>query len=346
MAEATFDVFTRVVAGAVWNKLTRGFLVATGTLSLPPDTDSARELVLRSSMNWSTLIPNHKQRYTEKEYCLLSNSALFADVFLCAYRIKGRFNVEAFVKRLLNPWVPSSPLVEYFVLSKIRDNMLWHVDGGMNAGYDMVMYYVLGPSDSVSCFMLLEIDTMQLLQAEVADSSFPTYEQIDAGLIQIDNLKIPLETPDLTGCEATFCGLMRKPELNGLRVNVVKLQDDGKYLVQHGDEQKVVHPRYLQFDPGYCKLPEEISSAVKWLPVDVQRAVQRAVAAGVLRCRFIWAREGDVVVFDGSKPHAVWNVSSVTGRPQLAVAVNYRGVIPHVMAYMKQRSVRLKLSEV
>lgn len=341
MAEATRDLLARVVADAVWNKLTRGSLVATGTLPLRPDTDSVRELLRGSPMIWSTLILNRTQRYTDQEFCLLSNPNLFGDAFLRAYHITERFSVDAFVKRLVQRWAPSS-VYECFVLSKIRDNMTWHVDGGSKVDSDLVVYNVLGPSDSVSCFMLLVIDTMRLLQAEVADSSFPTYEEIDAGLIQLDSRKIPLETPDLTGCEATFCGLKRKPELNGIRAEVIEVTDDGKYLVQHGDEQKLVHPRNLQFEPGYCELPDEIAFVMPWLPV----AVQRAVAAGVIRCRFIWAREGDVVVFDGSKPHAVFNVPSATGLPQLALAMNYRGVMPRVEQHMKRNRVRLKLSGV
>lgn len=336
MAQEIRDLFARVLADAMWNKLTHGFLAATGTLLMSPDTDAVRELLLGSSMNWSTLILNRTQRYTEQEFCLLSNSNLFGDAFLRAYHITERFSADAFVKRLVQPWAPSS-VYECFVLSKIRGNMFWHVDGGSKVESDIVVYNVLGPSDSVSCFMLLVIDTMRLLQAEAADSSFPTYEEIDAGLIQLDERKIPLETPDLTGCEATFCGLKRKPELNDIRVEVIEVTDDGKYLVQHGDEQKLVHPRNLQFEPGYCELPDEIAFVVPWLPV----AVQRAVAAGVIRCRFIWAREGDVVVFDGSKPHAVFNVPSATGLPQLALAMNYRGVMPRVKQHMKKKRVRL-----
>ena len=342
VGHAIRDLFARVVADAVWNYLTHGFLIATGTLALRPDTDSVRELLRGGSMNWSTLILNRTQRYTEQEFCLVSNSNIFGEAFLCAYHIKERFSADAFVKGVVQPWTPSS-VYECFVLSKIRDNMFWHVDGGSKVASDIVVYNVLGPSDSVSCFMLLVIDTMRLLQAEVAESSFPTYEEIDTGLIELDNRKIPLETPDLTGCEATFCGLKRKPELNGSKVDVIEVQDDGRYLIQHRGEQKLVHPRNLQFDPGYCDLPDEIAFVVPCLPV----AVQRAVAAGVVRCRFIWAREGDVVVFDGSKPHAVFNVPSATGLPQLALAVNYRGVMPRVEQQMKRKKgVRLKLSGV
>ena len=336
------DLFARVVADAVWNYLTRGFLAASCSIALCPDTDSVRERLQEGSTNWSTLTSNTPQQYTEQEFCLVSNSNIFGKAFLSAYNIKERFSADAFVKGLVKTWTPSS-VYECFVLSKIHDNMFWHVDGGSKVASDIVVYNVLGPSDSVSCFMLLVIDIMRLLQAEVADPSFPTYEEIDAGLIQLDKCRIPLETPDLTGCEATFCGLMRRPELNDIRVEVIEVQDNGKYLVQHGDEQKLVHPRNLQFDPGYCELPDEIAFVVPWLPV----AVQRAVAAGVVRCRFIWAREGDVVVFDGSKPHAVFNVASATGLPQLALAVNYRGVMPCVEKHMKRKKgVRLKLSEV
>jgi len=338
MAQEIRDLFARVVADAVFNYLTRGFLAATGTLALRPDTDSVRERLRAGSTKWSTLTPNTTQPYTEQEFCLLSNSNIFGEAFLRAYHITERFSADALVKGLVQPWVPSS-VYECFVLSKIHDNMLWHVDGGSKVTSDIVVYNVLGPSDSVSCFMLLVIDTMQLLQAQVDDTSFPTYKEIDAGLIQLDKLKIPLEMPDLTGCHATFCGLTRKTELNGIRVEVIEVQDDGRYLVQHGGEQKLAHPRNLQFDPGYCELPDEIAFCVPQLSV----AVQTAVAAGVVRCQFIWAREGDVVVFDGSKPHAVFNVASATGLPQLALAVNYRGVMPCVEKQMKRKKgVRLK----
>jgi hypothetical protein len=342
MAEATRDLFARVIEDAAWNYLTRGFLAATGTLALRPDTDSVREQLRKDSTNWSTLIVDRTQRYTEQEFCLVSNTNIFGEAFLRAYHITKRFSADAFVKGLVQLWAPSS-VYECFVLSKIHDNMFWHVDGGKKVASDIVVYNVLGPSDSVSCFMLLVIDTMLLLQAQVADPSFPTCEEIDVGLIQLDERKIPLEMPDLTGCEATFCGLTRKPELNNIRVEVIEVHDDGhdgRYLVQHisGGQQSIVHPRNLRFDSGYCELPDEIAFVVPRLSV----AVQRAVADGVVRCRFIWAREGDVVVFDGSKPHGVYNVASVTGLPQLALAVNYRGVMPHVEQHMKRKRVRLK----
>uniref|UniRef100_A0A6C0J232 Uncharacterized protein n=1 Tax=viral metagenome TaxID=1070528 RepID=A0A6C0J232_9ZZZZ len=345
VGHAIRDVFAHVVARAVWNYLTCGFLAATGTLDLRPDTDSVRERLREGSTKWSTLSPNRTQQYTEQEFCLVSNSKIFGDAFLRAYYITKRFDVKAFVKGLVQQWGPSS-VYECFVLSKIHDNMFWHVDGGSKVASDIVIYNVLGPRDSISCFMLLLIDTKRVLQAQVADPFFPTHEDIDAGLIQLDKCKIPLETPDLTGCEATFCDLTRKPELNGIRVEVIEVHDDGRYLVQliSGGEQKLVHPRNLQFDPGYCELPDEIAFVVPRLSV----AVQKAVAAGVVRCWFIWAREGDVVVFDGSKPHAVFNVPSATGLPQLALAVNYRGVMPLVEEqHIKgKKGVRLKLSEV
>ena len=185
---------------------------------------------------------------------------------------------------------------------------------------------------------------MQLLQAQVADPSFPTCEDINTGLIKLDELNIPMQIPDLAGCQATFCGLTRKSELNGIRVEVIEVHGDGRYLVEHTSrdsivKQNIVHPRNLQFAPGYCVLPDEVARVVPRLSV----AVQNAVAAGVVRCRYIWAREGDVVVFDGSMAHAVFNVASATGRPQLALAVNYRGVIPLVQEHTKWRSgVRLK----
>jgi hypothetical protein len=332
------DLFARVVEDAVWNCLTRGFLAANATLALSPDTDDVRQQIRKDSTKWSTLIAKRTQRYTEQEFCLVSNPNIFAEAFIRAYHITERFSADAFVKGLVQPWAPSS-VYECFVLSKIEGNMSWHVDGGSRVASDIVVYNVLGPSDSVSCFMLLVVDTMQLLQAQLTDPSFPTCEEIDAGLIQLDERKIPLETPDLTGCEATFCGLMRKPELNNIRVEVIEVHDDGRYVVQHGGQQSIVHPRNLQFDSGYCELPDEIAFVVPRLSV----AVQKAVAAGVVRCRFIWAREGDVVVFDGSKPHAVFNVASATGLPQLALAVNYRGVMPRVEQHMKRKKgVRLK----
>ena len=149
--------------------------------------------------------------------------------------------------------------------------------------------------------------------------------------------------PDLTGCKAIFCGLSKRPELNGIEVEIIEY-DDGKYLVQHLSGQTIgkhnkAYARNLQLAPGYCTLPDEIEKVVPRLST----AVQRGVAAGVICCFYIWGREGEVVVFDGSKAHAVWNFASATGPPQLALAVNYRGVMPHVEKDMKKRrGVRLK----
>ena len=354
MTEKVMRPFACVVQDAVWKYKTQGVLAAYGNPDrLHPDTDSVRKQLKQDPRNWSTLTVNKTQRYTEQEFCLISSTDIFREAFVSAYRIEGRFSADAFVKGLVQPWAPS-PVYECFVLSKLHDNMCWHVDGGSKGSKvesDIVVYNVLGPSDSVSCFMLVVVDTLRLLEAQVADPSFPTCEEIDAGLIQLDEHKIPLEMPDLVGFEASFCGLVRKPELNNIRVKVIEVHDDGRYLVQHisGDsrgQQSRVHPRNLQFDSGYCelrKLPDEIACVVPLLSV----AVQRAVAAGVVRCRFIWAREGDVVVFNGSLLHAVFNVESATGLPQLALAVNYRGVMPRVEQDMKRKSgVRLKLSGV
>lgn len=343
MTEEIRDLFVRVVADAVWNYLTRGFLAATGTLRVPPRTDCVRERLLQDLTNWSTLIAGKTRQYTEQEFCFVSNTKIFGDAFLRAYCITGRFSVDTFVKGLVHPWALSS-VYECFVLSKIEGNMFWHVDGGSRVASDLVVYNVLGPADSVSCFMLLVVDNIQLLQAQVADPYFPTCDEINTGLIKLDEFKIPMEMPDLAGCEATFCGLGRKPELNGTRVEVIEVHDDGKYLVQHnsGDnigKQNKVHPRNLQFAPGYCVLPDEVAHVVPRLSV----AVQKAVAAGVVRCRYTWARVGDVVVFDGSMAHAVFNVASATGLPQLALAVNYRGVMPLVQKHTGRKNwLRLK----
>jgi hypothetical protein len=331
------ELFAHVIQSAVWNFLTRGFLAGVGTLRVTPRMASVCEHLLEDfTTKWSTLITDKTQLFTEEEFCLVSSTRIFGEVFVRAYGITGRFNVDAFVKGLVHQWAPSS-VYECFVLSKIKDNMSWHVDGGGKVASDLVVYNVLGPADSVSCFMLLVVDTMRLLQVQVANPSFPSYEEINTGLIKIDELKIPLEMPDLTGCEATFCGLKTKPELNGIKVDIIEVHDDKqKYLVEHtsGDsigKHNMVHPRNLQFDPGYCVLPDEVTCVVPCLSA----AVQEAVAAEVVRCRYIWAREGDVVVFDGSMTHAVFNVASATGRSQLALAVNYRGVMPLVENDMK-----------
>ena len=350
MGNAITTSVVEAVSDAVLNYLTHGVLVATRTLPVTPSTDSVREHILQDSTDWDTLVTKRAQ-YTEQKFCLVSNYTVFATTLHLAYNITKRFNAEKFVKRLVDTWAPSS-VPEYFVLSKIHDNMFWHVDGGKSVQSDIVVYNVLGPTDSVSCFMLLVVDTMLLLQAQLADLSFPTREEVEEGLLLLDELQIPLEMPDLTGCEATFCGLTRKPELNNTRVVVKGVDaDNGRYLVQHisGGLEYYVKPRYLQFDSQYLRvLPNEILFVLSRLPL----AVQKAVAAGVVRCQFIWAREGDVIVFDGSKIHAVFNVVSATGRPQLAVAVNFRGVMPHVEQHKKRgaaqekKTVRLKLSGV
>ena len=95
MAQEIRDLFARVVADAVFNYLTRGFLAATGTLAMSPDTDDVRQQLREDSTKWSTLIPNRTQRYTEQEFCLLSNSNIFGEAFLRAYHITERFNVDA-----------------------------------------------------------------------------------------------------------------------------------------------------------------------------------------------------------------------------------------------------------
>ena len=103
MAQEIRDLFARVVADAVFNYLTRGFLAATGTLALRPDTDSVREQLRKDSTNWSTLIVKRTQLYTEQEFCLVSNTNIFWEAFLRAYNITKRFSADEFVKRLVQP---------------------------------------------------------------------------------------------------------------------------------------------------------------------------------------------------------------------------------------------------
>ena len=347
MGNAITTSVAEAVSDAVSNYLAHGVLVATRTLPVTPSTDSVRSHLLLDSTDWKTL-PDKKTQYTEYKFCYVSSYAVFATALQLAYNITMRFDAKKFIKGLVDKWTPSS-VPEYFVLSKIHDNMFWHIDGGKSVDSDMVVYNVLGPSDSVSCFLLLVVDTTLLQQAQLADPSFPTCEEIEAGLLLLDELQIPLKMPDLTGCEATFRGLMRKPELNNIRVVVKEVDaDKGRYLVKDisGDSVYYANPRYLQFDSGYLRvLPDEILCVLPRLSL----AVQRAVNAGVVRCQFIWARECDVVVFDGSKIHAVFNIESDSRVPQLAVAVNFRGVMPHVEQQKKRgetqalKTVRFKL---
>lgn len=351
MEHSIRDLFERVIAKAVMRYFTHGLLAAVrtlpvaGTCTVSPHTDTVRAHLLEEdrTTEWSTLTNGRRTPYTEEEFCLVSNPNVFRRAFVDAYGIAGRFNVDSFIKGLIHPWAPT-PVFECFVLSKTQGNMAWHVDGGRKVASDLVLYMILGPADAVSCFMLLAIDNLKLLEAQVADPSFPNYEQIDTGLIKLDELNLSMEVPDLSGCEASFCGLLHRTELNGIKVEIIESYDDGKYLVQHLSGQTIgkqnkVHARNLQLASGYCALPDEINRIVPCL----SSAVQTAVAAGVVSCYYIWGREGDVVVFDGSKPHGVWNCASTTGRPQLALAVNCRGVIPLVEKDMKERrGVRLK----
>ena len=335
-------LFERVLQSAVWKYRTSGILAAVATLSNSPRTDIVRQHLLdEHTTKWSTLIQGRHTVYTEQLFCLVSSSNIFRHAFLDAYGIQERFNVDSFIKGLIHPWAPSS-VFEYFVLSKVQGNMTWHVDGGKRVASDLVMYMVLGPSDAVSCFMLLSIDTMKLLAAQVADPSFPSYQQIALGLASLDDHCVPMKEPDLNGCEGTFCGLSNRPDLNGIKIKIIESCGDQKYIVQHlsgpaiGTQNKV-SARYLHLPPGFCPFPGEIACVMPYLPTAVQRA------AAVLCCYYIWGREGDVIVFDGSRAHGVWNFPSSTGRPQLALAVNCRGVMPHVENDIKKnRRVRLK----
>jgi hypothetical protein len=346
----SFDrhLFEHVLQSAVWKYRTSGILAAVVTHSGSPYTELVRQHLLNDhTTRWSTLIQGCLTAYTEQSFCLVSNSNIFRQAFLDAHGIKERFNVDSFIKSLIHPWAPSS-VFEYFVLSKVQGNMTWHVDGGKKVASDLVMYMVLGPSDAVSCFMLLAIDTMKLLAAQVADPSFPSYEQISLGLSSLDDLCVQMKEPDLNGCEGTFCNLSNRQDLNGIKIKIIESCGDQKYIVQHlsgptvGAQNKV-SARYLHLPPGFCPLPGEIACALPYLTT----AVRRAAAADVLCCYYIWGKEGDVIVFDGSRAHGVWNFPSSTGRPQLALAVNCRGVMPLVEDDIKKnRRVRLKLSVV
>lgn len=317
-------------------------LAAVSTILCRPNTDEARLAIQRYPLaKWATLQENYHTVYTESEFCLVSNPKVYAEVFRSAFNITTRFRVDSFNQRCVKSWMSSSVIYESFVLSKTRGNMAWHVDGGEKSKSDLVIYMILGPTDAISCFMLLTVDTGALLQAQHEDASFASADEIYAGLSSLDKLSVAMNDPELVECRATLHGLERFPELNGTDVTIVKHLTNGIYRVtlDSSGKDKKVHAKHLLVHPQFCVfLPEEIKQISASLPL----ATARAIAKGVVRCYCIWGRAGQVVVFDGSKPHGVYNFPSASAMPQLALAVNYRGVLPQIVNHMRSRRVSFK----
>ena len=339
MSDPSAGSIEAAIRSAMWMLHTKGITAGTSVIPYDINTKAVRKHILLASAKWKTL-DRKLVMYTEREFCLTSDPDLYATLFRLAFNVTNRFNMDTYIKSSVSAW-KSSPVYEAFVLSKTTENMSWHVDGGAAIQSDLVVYIVMDPSDAISCFLLLAVDRYLHLQAQCRDSSFPGLDQIDAGLLHLDDLNLAMKAPNLTGCHATLHGLSKYHELNGSMVTIVQYLRDGKYHVtlESTGEDKVVSVRYLDLRPQFSPLPDEISSTA----TNLSPAVRKAIAEGVVRCYCIWARAGQVVVFDGSKPHGVYNFGSATKEPQLALAVNYRGVLPYIAQI--NRRVRLKLCE-
>lgn len=356
MAQNLEEVFVKALNSAVRTRQTGGPLAGTFHSSATIRTEELRMFLLSDTTPWSTIAGDEKDKaqYEENTFRLVSDTNLFGKAIQVACGIHERFNVESFIRNITSSWT-TTPVFEAFVLSKIQKNMTWHVDGGKKCQSDLVVYMVLGPSDSVSCFMFLAIDQVKLqeVQRGVQDGeeAFPTYEQIDKGLKALDDLNLTIRVPNLAGCKAILCGLSKSAQMNGEDVQIRSYDDrHQRYDVQlekTGKYYKVL-PGNLQLAPGYCPLPSEIQEGE-----GLSLVARRAVDAGVVCCYCIWGKEGDAVAFDGSKLHGVWNFASATNHPQLAFAVNYRGVVEKVEKIqknvkkkreMKDKPVKLKLS--
>ncbi len=90
------------------------------------------------------------------------------------------------------------------------------------------------------------------------------------------------------------------------------------------DNKVDVLPPTMTSDDQIHRLPN--------LPAEIAAEIQRSDATlnahlDCLGCWQISAKEGDVVVFDGSQLHSVHNVPGTSGLPQLALAVNFRQIV-------------------
>jgi len=326
--------FRLVVTDAILNFQTHKQLIACAKLPHIPSTDSVRQLLAEyDTKQWMTLGAVQTSRYTSTDFCYISDLTLLNVAFQKAHGIRGRFDVQKFINKIVcseDNSYSSDRGAEYFVLSKTGRDMTWHVDGGVRSGYDLAVYNVLGPPEAVHCFMFLVVD-VQLHAEAVArhGSTFPSCLMIYNALKLLDDSNIPVKTPDMTNCEATFCNLKNKPYYNGIQVRVISVSDT-LFRVEHISGSKIghkniVHPRYLQFKPGYtCQLPDEISSVLQQGHSPV---LKLALQTGVIKCAFRWAREGDVLVFDGSCLHAVKNWPGEQNSAALALAWNYRQLL-------------------
>jgi hypothetical protein len=238
---------------------------------------------------------------------------------------------------MVSKWTMTT-VYESFVLSKTAENMTWHVDGGTLNKSDLVIYIVMGPHDAISCFMLLAIDHHALVSAQCNNAKFPSDDEITMSVGQLDDISLAMKAPDINGCTATLQGLCNFRELNGLKVTVKEYIKDNNYRItlRSTGKDKKVHVKYLVLAPQYCPLPNEIREAATKRPILAQ-----AIEMNVLRCYCIWGRTGQVVIFDGSKLHGVYNFESHSGIPQIAIAVNYRGIVPHIMKTRNRKRVKL-----
>lgn len=101
---------------------------------------------------WTTLAGQNNVSYRSTDFMYTQDPELFAAMFsvgvdasLCRWT-----DIRMQVCQILG--ISITTVMYPFVLSKTSENMPWHVDGGVNAGTDVVIYFVFGPLDSVSRF--------------------------------------------------------------------------------------------------------------------------------------------------------------------------------------------------
>ena len=321
---------------------TKGTLASAIDIPYSINTNCARTVLTsnRTTTIWNTLESGCMISYTQTIYCLASSLSLYADVFRAAFDITGRFNMDSFLRCTVSKWTMTTSIVyESFVLSKTAENMTWHVDGGTLNKSDLVVYIVMGPQDAISCFMLLAIDHHALVSAQCNNPKFASADELNMSLGQLDGISLAMNAPDINGCTATLQGLCNFRELNGLKVTVGEYIKDNHYRItlHSTGKDKKVHVKHLVLAPQYCPLPIEIRE----IAINLHPILSEAIEMNVLRCYCVWGRTGQVVIFDGSKVHGVYNFESHSGIPQIALAVNYRGVVPHIMNTRNCKRVKL-----
>lgn len=140
----------------------------------------------RGRTQWQLLTGGQTDVYSPLQFMYAQDGTLFAELFAVAFG--GTDQWRAQLQRMQSAVHIASLEGLPFVLSKTEANMSWHVDGGARSTTDIVVYFVLGPTDAVSVVRIFGIDLVRHAAREAQeDGNVPSEQRLRQRLAAFDN---------------------------------------------------------------------------------------------------------------------------------------------------------------